>query len=423
MKKALIFTGLVQINKNLVGTAVIYKKMAELLVKEKYEVILVIPAKTDMENKNFSFHVYNKKNNNKLINQADLVIFGSYPPIDPLLYAYKKRKKIISYRWSIAPIGSLEFKDFKNQKKQNDLHQYIINSYNLSLLTSDKIFCRDEQVKKLIMGSLISLGRINLENYKIDKKLNRLIEVAAFGIDSNSPKHNNDIYRGKFKNIDKNDFLLIWNGGIWNWNDGQTLIKAMNVLKGKKIKLIFQGFRHPQKNIHLSSEAEKTINLTKKLGILDKNVFFMDKWVPFEERGNFLTEADLGIITSPNIPEANLFLKTRIYDYLWAKLPIILNDSEAFAEIIKKNELGLVAKTGNYLDLAEKILNLKNDKKLYSQIKNNIENFKKQISWNKTLTPLKNYLKNPTALTDKYNQKPVTQNIKDIAFRLKNAKI
>jgi len=43
-----------------------------------------------------------------------------------------------------------------------------------------------------------------------------------------------------------------------------------------------------------------------------------------------------GIVTSPDIPEANLFFKTRIYDYLWAELPIILYDCEAFASLVQE---------------------------------------------------------------------------------------
>ena len=425
MKKATIFTGLVEINENLVGTAVIYKKIAELLVQKGYETHLVVPEKTDIKSQKLNFHLYNNTQNKKLINQSSLVIFGAYLPIEPLIYAYRKKKTIVTYLWSIAPIGSLEFKDFKNKLKQNRLHQYITASYNLSLLLSDKIFCRDEQIKKFILGSLTNLGRVNLKNYEKSKQLKNLVEAAPFGIETLTPKHKKDIYRTKYKNINKNDFLLIWNGGIWNWNDGQTLIKAMDLLKNKNIKLIFQGFKHPSEYQKLSLEAQKTISLAKKLKLMNKNVFFIEKWVPFEQRGNFLTECNAGIVTSPDILEANLFLKTRIYDYLWAELPILLNDSEAFAKIIEKNNLGIVAKTKNPRDLANKILKLYTNKKLQEQIKNNIKKYKQQISWQKTLKPVKNYLAKPVKLNDKYQKddKVLQNSIKSIIDFLKKTKI
>lgn len=425
MKKAVIFTGLVEINKNLVGTAIIYKKIAGLLIKKGYQVQMVIPEKTDIKNQNINFSIYKNNLNKKIIDQSSLVVFGSYPPVDPLIYAHKKRKNIVTYLWSIAPIGSLEFKDFKNEPKQNTLHQYITASYNLSLLLSDKIFCRDEQIKKFVLGSLTSLGRVNLGNYNKNKQLNNLAETAPFGIETKKPKHKNDVYRNKYKNIGKNDFLLIWNGGIWNWNDGQTLIKAMNLLKNKNIKLIFQGFRHPNKSQKLSLEAKKTLNLARKLKLIDKNVFFIEKWIPFEQRGNFLTECNAGIVTSPDILEANLFLKTRIYDYLWAELPVLLNNSEAFTKIIEKNNLGIVVETKNPKDLANKILKLHADKKLQKQIKNNIKKYKQQISWQKTLRPAEKYFVKPTKLKDKHQKdnKILQNNIKITIDFLKKIKI
>lgn len=403
MKKAVVFTGLVNVDKNLVGTAVIYIKMAEILSRENYQVHLVVPEVSDYNNKKFKFHLYDKESNEKLINSSSLVVFGAYPPIDPMLYAYRKKKNILTYLWSIAPIGSLEFRDFPDFDKQFLLHQYITTSYNLSLLLSDKIFCRSDKVRDLVLGSLISLGRANLENYRNDKKIS-FLEVSPFGIDSSKIEHKKNIYRGR-KGIDKKDFLLIWNGGIWNWNDGVTLIKAMNELKDKKIKLIFQGYRHPNKNQKLSDEAQKTIRLAKKLGLIDKNVFFIDTWQAYEERGNYLSECDAGIVTSPNIPEANYFLKTRIYDYIWAELPIIANDCEAYSGIIQANNLGIVAKTGDHGQLAKNILNISQNKKALNIFRKNLKEYKKDIAWRKTLQPVVEYVRNPEIKKDKYNKK------------------
>lgn len=404
-KQVAIFTGLVSVDENLVGTAVIYKKMADIFLSQGYKVFMVVPEESNLQNTKINFSIYNKKNNQKIINNSHLVVFGAYPPLDPLLYAYSKNKIIMTYLWSIAPIGSLEFKDFKKEGEQKNLHQFISASYNMSLLLSDKIFCRDEGVRRIVLGSLISLGRLNLDNYKNDKSFTSLIEVAPFGLEKDKPKKGPALYRNLYPGIDKDDFILLWNGGIWNWNDGLTLIKAMAKLKNKKIKLIFQGFKHPGKGKELSRAAQESLDLANNLGLNGKNVFFMDKWIPYRERGRFLLESDAGIISSPNIPEANFFFKTRIYDYFWSELPIILNDCEAFAPLVSEKELGLIVKTGDANDLAKKIIILSKDKNLYQKIKKNIREFKKEISWEKTLTPVKNFAKNPQALKDKKDLK------------------
>ena len=392
-----IFSGLVNIDKNLVGTAVIYKKIADLAKKLGYQVDMVIPNLIDAKD-DVKYCVWEKKNNQKLINQADIVVFGAYPPVEPLNYARQKKKIIVSYLWSVAPIGSMEFRDYKDANKQRELHEFISSSYNLQLLLSDKIFCRDHEVRKLIIGSLLSLGRIDLNNYYEDRTLNSLIEAAPFGIEDREPRHKKNIYRGIINGIEKNDFLLLSSGGIWNWNDGETLVKTMGLIdekyKLKNIKLILQGFRHPDKKQKLSFEAEKTLKLAKNYGLLGKNIFLTD-WVPFLERENYLTECDAGIVTSPDIPEANFFLKTRIYDYLWAELPVLLGDNEAFAGIVMKNRLGLIAKCGQADDWAKNIVYLYKNKKGQKQIKTNIKKIKKVMTWKKTLKPIEIFLKNP----------------------------
>lgn len=403
-KEVSIFTGLVSVDKNLVGTAVVYKKIADIFVGLGYQVNMIVPGASDLEEKGVNFYQYAEISNRKLIKSSSLVIFGAYPPVEPLLYAHKLKKIIVSYLWSIAPMGSLEFKDFKQVAKQANLHEYITASYNLSLLLSDKIFCRDEGVRKLVLGSLISLGRVNLSNYKQDKSLQDLLTVAPFGISNKNPKLTEHKLRQGINGIDKDDFILLWNGGIWNWNDGETLIKAMSLIKNKKIKLVFQGFKHPAKGSQLSIKAKQSLALAKKLGLIDKTVFFLEDWVPYDKRANFLLDSNIGVVSSPDIPEANFFFKTRIYDYLWAELPLILNDCEAFASLIKDRGLGLVVKAGDARDWAKNIQLLARDKRLTGNIIKNIKKYKREIGWETTLKPIRDFAFKPHSSADKKNK-------------------
>ena len=399
-KEVSIFTGLVRVDKNLVGTAVIYKKIADIFIALGYKVNMIIPAATDLEDKKINFQFYSDSRNKKLIKSSSLVVFGAYPPVEPLLYAHQNKKVIISYLWSLAPIGSLEFKDFASQQRQANLHEYISASYNLSLLLSDKIFCRDEGARKVVLGSLITLGRVNLSNYKDDRTLNNLLSVAPFGISKQKAKLTEHLIR-KQAHINNDDFVLLWNGGIWNWNDGETLIKAMSKIKNDKVKLVFQGFSHPDKGGQLSFKAKRSLTLAKKLGLVDKNIFFIKDWVPYDHRANYLLDSNIGVVSSPNIPEANLFLKTRIYDYLWADLPILLNDCEAFASLVASKGLGLVVKTGDALDWSKKINILATDKKLFKSIVANIKKYKDEISWQQALQPVKDFALKPKFAADR----------------------
>jgi glycosyltransferase involved in cell wall biosynthesis len=167
-------------------------------------------------------------------------------------------------------------------------------------------------------------------------------------------------------------------------------------------------------------KQKKTLKLIKKYKLENKNIF-VTPWLPFKERENYLTECDAGIVTAPNIPEANLFLKTRIYDYLWAQLPVILGDNEAFASFIAQMKLGLVAKCASVEDFAEKIIELESNKNLQASIIGNIKQVKKELSWKKTLKNLEKYFKNP--YNDKQKYKPLRklykENIKNNINKIK----
>lgn len=402
MKKVVIFTGLVKLNKNLVGTAIIYHCLASFLNKANFHVSLVLPEQSDYQLKGVDYHLYHPQHNRRLINQSHLVIFGAYPPLEPLQYAHAQHKIIITYLWSIAPLGSLEFKDFRDLRQQMQLHQSILSSYNSSLQLSDKIFCRSQQVKDLVLGSLISLGRANLLNYRPKRNFDDLLELAPFGLPATPPKHQYNVYRRVVPNINPADYLLIWNGGVWNWHDACHLVKTMQLIwqRNKKIKLIFQGFHNPDKIYSL--EAQRARKLADRLKLADRNIFFPDNWINYDDRGNFLTEADAGIVSSANIPETNYFIKTRFYDYLWAELPVILNQAEAFAAEVAKHNLGLVL-SGQLQSDAAQIIKFVDHQKLHRQIKKNIQVYKKNLTWSKTLKPIINYCLKAKSAPDKVN--------------------
>jgi hypothetical protein len=60
--------------------------------------------------------------------------------------------------------------------------------------------------------------------------------------------------------------------------------------------------------------------LEAELGILDGSVFFNDSWVDFDNRQNYLLEANLGTSTHHSHIETAFSFRTRILDYLVGKL-------------------------------------------------------------------------------------------------------
>ena len=80
----------------------------------------------------------------------------------------------------------------------------------------------------------------------------------------------------------------------------------------------------------------------EELGLVDSHVFFNQDWVAFEDRQNYLLDADVGVSTHLDHIETEFSFRTRILDYLWAGLPIVATDGDSFAEVIVREDLGLV---------------------------------------------------------------------------------
>ena len=65
-------------------------------------------------------------------------------------------------------------------------------------------------------------------------------------------------------------------------------------------------------------------SLSDELGLTDRHVFFNEGWVPYDTRQNFLLDADVGVSTHFDHVEAEFSYRTRVLDYLWAGLPVVM---------------------------------------------------------------------------------------------------
>ena len=91
--------------------------------------------------------------------------------------------------------------------------------------------------------------------------------------------------RADFEQITEKDFVLLWGGGVWDWFDPLTVIKAVEQLSQKRddIKLVFMGIKSPNPKVPLMQMAVKSQALAAELGVLNKSVFFSEQWIPYEQ--------------------------------------------------------------------------------------------------------------------------------------------
>src|SRR5690606_30879015 len=92
--------------------------------------------------------------------------------------------------------------------------------------------------------------------------------------------------------------------------------------------------------------VKESIDLAEQLGILGSGVIFNEEWVPYDERGAFLLEANAGVSTHHTHVETEFSFRTRILDYLWAGLPMVVTEGDSFADLVRAEGRGIVVPAG-----------------------------------------------------------------------------
>ena len=215
----------------------------------------------------------------------------------------------------------------------------------------DFFLCASERQRDLWLGYMSALGRVNFATYEQDSTLRKLIDLAPFGIDAAPPLADGEVgaIKGVIDGIGPDDTVLLWAGGVYNWFDPLTLVDAVADLAVElpTLRLLFMGTKHPSLDDLSTTVLRQAIELAERRGVLGTHVFFREGWVPYEERGRYLADADIGVSTHVLHVETAFSFRTRMLDYLWAGLPIVCTEGDEFAGIVEREGLGRVVAPGD----------------------------------------------------------------------------
>ncbi|MFP7834031.1 glycosyltransferase [Marisediminicola sp. LYQ134] len=274
---------------------------------------------------------------------------------------------------------------------------------NEQLARGDFFLCASERQRHFYLGQLAALGRINPANYADDPDLDGLIAVAPFGMTSTPPRHEKTVLKGVKPGIGADDKVLLWGGGLYNWFDPKTLIRAVAKVSETHgdVRLFFQGTKHPHPGVPEMAIVAESRRLAAELGALDTSVFFNDSWVDYTDRQNYLTEADAGVSTHFSHVETTFSFRTRILDYLWAELPMVVTEGDSFAELVATEKLGIVVPSGDVDALAAALDRILFDEKFIATSRRNIRRVRTRFFWEETLRPLTDFMAQPAHAGDR----------------------
>ncbi|MBP2322833.1 GT2 family glycosyltransferase/glycosyltransferase involved in cell wall biosynthesis [Kibdelosporangium banguiense] len=270
------------------------------------------------------------------------------------------------------------------------------------LLRGDFFLCASERQRHFWLGHFGAIGRLSPTLYDSDPSVKSLLAVAPFGLSAKPPQRNGPGPRDTLPGVGADDKLMIWAGGIYNWFDPLTLLHAVDRLRPTRpdVKLLFLGMKHPNPDVGEMDMATKARSLAARLD-LGRNVIFNETWVPFDERQNWLLDADCGVTTHYEHVETTFAFRTRVLDYLWSGLPIVTTAGDSFADLVERERLGVVVPAEDPDALAAALEKVLYDEEFTRSCRERIEIVRERYTWETVLAPLVEFCRNPRPAADR----------------------
>ena len=375
------------IGESMAGPAIRYWEFARALSKT-HEVTLL--GHTALKTQPPEFRLLPRQTTSlaQVMQETDVVVTQIISPYVAWL-AKRHGVRMICDAYDPMPLENLEiFKDLPLPLRE-DKHRHIVNTFNFCFQFADGVICANSRQKDLWIGFSLSQHRITPQTYDSDQTLNHFISTVPFGLSSTLPQSCGESLRSRF-NIPSDHKVLLWGGGIWNWFDPLTLIRAIKAVQTSRsdVHLVFMGIKHPNDQVPEMAMASKAIQLAKELNLLDTHVHFNYGWVPYQERQSFLLEADFGVSTHFEHLETRFAFRTRMLDYIWAGLPMLATQGDSFSELIEKHELGITVPDRDVEALTQAIVRLCEDPALVEKMKEQLSEIRSQFYWENVVKPL-----------------------------------
>jgi len=273
---------------------------------------------------------------------------------------------------------------------------------NEQLGRADFLMCASERQKHFYLGQLAALGRLTPATYVDDPDFSKLISVVPFGLEERFPPASGAAMRGVVPGIGPDDKILLWSGGLYNWFDPLTLIRAVAVAATRHddLRLFFLGTRNPNPAVPEMGIVAESRALAAELGVLGTSVFFNDSWVDYADRHNYLAEANVGVSTHFDHVETTFSFRTRILDYLWASLPMVVTRGDHFADLIEREGLGIAVDAEDVDGLAAALESMLYEPGKAESSSRAVAAVRQRFVWSHALEPLVDFVRRPRHAAD-----------------------
>jgi hypothetical protein len=283
----------------------------------------------------------------------DAILSGSFPPY---LLACKSLLRFVAITDQYDPHDH-EIATKQQTERQRDRELSTRAAWQmLQLRYADIVLCAGERQREQLMHTVDSLSGSRL---RAPDPI-----VIPFGIPDPPPPSASRPLHEHFPQLADEDTLVLWWGSVWRWLDADTAVRAFATMAASRpdIKLVITAGRPPHSGSERFYNAAAEVRaLAEDLGVLGRTVLFFDEWIPYDQRHDYLREADIGLTLHRHAEEARLAARARYMDYLSAELPCVLGRGDETAEEFGAAGFATLLESPSPDDLAKALLALVDD--------------------------------------------------------------
>jgi glycosyltransferase involved in cell wall biosynthesis len=382
------------------GPAIRYWEFARALSRDA-EVVLAVPNDPTVAGDGFRVVRHGRRALHQLVRWCDVVVSQGFGlPITALRLT---RKVIVVDLYDPLPLELLEHYDGRPAREARFPQQHVAERLNALIAVGDLFLCTGDRQRDFWLGMLAAGQRLNWHTYRGDPLLRRLIAVVPFGLPSEPPQRGGPGLRGRWPGLRESDRILLWGGGVWDWLDPLTVIRAVGQVAATRddLKLVFMGVQHPNPEIQRAQMLPQAEALARDLGLHDRHVFFNRGWVPYHERQGVLLDADAGVSAHPDHIEGRFAFRTRLLDYFWAGLPVLCTQGDDLSEAVRARGAGLVLPPGDVGGWAAAIQRLLDDPAAVAGWRAASRGLAAELTWERLVAPLREFCHAPAHAPDR----------------------
>jgi glycosyltransferase involved in cell wall biosynthesis len=379
------------VGRRMAGPGIRYWELSRVLSRD-FQVTLAVPGDTSISDQEFDVLAYPADQPSTLdrrVREADVVLTYGYM-LHEWPFLASMDTPWIADVYVPEPTEALAWHGTEGEGLRKQNYRRVFQTLEPLVQHADFYICANERQRDFWLGLLTAYGRISPDVYEEDPTLRRLIDVVPFGLPSVPPSHSKRVLKGVWPGILDDDKVVLWGGGIWDWLDPLTALRAMRrvVEEHPKARLVFPGTRHPNVTaVPDMTMRKRALALAQDLGLAGRSVFFGD-WVEYDAWENFLLEADIALSCHLDTVETRFAFRTRLLDSIWAGLPMVVTGGDSTSELVTRYGLGVVVPAGDEQAMAAAIGQMLDTPELRGSYRERFDLVRPLLAWERVSEPI-----------------------------------